>query len=373
MMSTLPGLWNQMSAPLLGGGVLVAALGVGFVVHWVASAILRRALSAAGFSLGPAVMDASRRPSRWIVALLLVNVALPGVDLGPALDGPVRLILHMAMIGSITWLAVSLLVVGERQILRRHRLDVADNLEARRLHTQVGVIRRVIAVFIVIIGAAAAIMVLPGVRQIGASLLASAGLAGLVIGMAARPALANIIAGLQIAMTQPIRIDDVLIVRGEWGRVEEITGTYVVVAIWDQRRLIVPFSQFIEESFENWTRRSAEILGTVFLYADYTVAVPEVRAEVERFVREAPQWDGRVVGLVVTDARAECLELRALVSAADSGAAWELRCALREHLVGFLQQRFPDALPRTRVLLQPAPGDGRSAEAVGYDSQPGGA
>jgi small-conductance mechanosensitive channel len=195
------------------------------------------------------------------------------------------------------------------------------------------------------------LMTFPQIRQLGASLLASAGVAGIVLGLAARPTISNFIAGLQIALTQAIRLDDVVIVQGEWGRIEEITTTYVVVRIWDQRRLIVPFSQFIDQPFQNWTRTGAEILGTVFIYADYTVPVQAVREKLEGIVKGCPNWDGRVVGLQVTDARERTVELRALVSAADSSKAWDLRCEVREQLIRYLQESYPESLSRTRVEL----------------------
>jgi small-conductance mechanosensitive channel len=225
-----------------------------------------------------------------------------------------------------------------------------DNLAARRVHTQVLVLERAAAVLIILFGVGLALMTFPRVRELGTGLLASAGVVGLVIGLAARPLLENMIAGLQLALTQPIRIDDVVIVKGEWGRVEEITTTYVVVRIWDERRLIVPFAAFIQESFQNWTRRSSQILGTVFLYADYTVPVEAVRSALQQIVREAPLWDGRVCNLQVTNATEQTVELRALVSAADSGEAWELRVYVREKLLAYLQREHPGALPRALVV-----------------------
>jgi small-conductance mechanosensitive channel len=278
---------------------------------------------------------------------------------GAELGAGVGLLRHAAGIGVIaatTWIAVALVDAGARIIARRHDVSRADNLEARRVHTQVQVLERTLIVVIVILGLAAMLMTFPRVREVGQSLLVSAGVAGLAIGLAARPVLENIIAGLQLAFTQPIRVDDVVIVEGEWGRIEEITATYVVVAIWDERRLIVPFSRFISQPFQNWTRRSADILGTVFLHADYTVPVDAVRAELERLCADHPLWDGRVCVLQVTNASERTVELRALVSAKDSGQAWDLRVDLREQLIAFLQREHPDALPRMRFTgSEPAP------------------
>jgi len=211
------------------------------------------------------------------------------------------------------------------------------------------VLRRVLVVVILIVGLSVMLMTFPTVRQFGATLFASAGLAGLVVGMAARPALANLLAGLQIAMTEPIRIDDVVIVDGEWGRIEEITTTYVVVCIWDLRRLIVPLSYFIEHPFQNWTRQTADLLGTVSIYADYTVPVEEVREELHRILDGSEQWDRKVWGLQVTDATERTMTLRALMSAPDSSKAWDLRCLVRERLIAFLQAKHPQSLPRARA------------------------
>src|SRR5258706_10199305 len=204
-------------------------------------------------------------------------------------------------------------------------------------------------VVIVIIGVGGALMTFPNVRQIGASLLASAGVAGLVAGIAARPVLGNLIAGLQIALSQPIRLDDVVVIQGEWGRIEEITGTYVSVRLWDQRRLIVPLQWFIENPFSNWTRSSSQIIGTVFLYVDYRMPLEPLRAELGRIVEQAPEWDRRVQVLQVTDAGERAMQLRVLVSSQDSGLNWDLRCRVREGLVDFIQTHYPQYFPRARA------------------------
>ena len=193
------------------------------------------------------------------------------------------------------------------------------------------------------------LMSFEAVRKIGTGLLTSAGIAGIIVGFAAQKSLANLLAGFQIAFTQPIRIDDVVVVEGEFGNIEEITLTYVVVRIWDQRRLVLPINYFIEKPFQNWTRSSSEVLGTVFIYVDYTLPIEPVRAELERLATESPLWDKRVCKLHVTDAKEKTLELRALVSARDSGTAFDLRCDIREKLVDFIQKNYPDSLPKTRA------------------------
>ncbi|MBN3803991.1 mechanosensitive ion channel [Paraburkholderia sp. Ac-20336] len=273
---------------------------------------------------------------------------------------PVRDVTSIALIAALTWLSVrSAAAIGEA-IIRAHPLDTADNLQARRIHTQARVLARSVMIVIVIVGMGGALMTLPGVRQIGASLLASAGVAGLVAGIAARPVLGNLIAGLQIALSQPIRLDDVVVIQGEWGRIEEITGTYVAVRLWDQRRLIVPLQWFIENPFANWTRSSSQIIGTVFLFVDYRMPLAPLREELARIVEHAPEWDRRVQVLQVTEGTERAMQLRALVSASDSGLAWDLRCRVREGLLDFIQRHYPEYLPRARaeVSAEPESGDG---------------
>ncbi len=228
-------------------------------------------------------------------------------------------------------------------------MDVRDNLYARRVQTQTRVLTRTLASLIALLGFAAALMTFPAVRQVGASLLASAGLAGLVVGFAAKPVLGNMLAGLQIVLTQPIRLDDVVIVEGEWGRIEEITGAYVVVKIWDEHRLIVPLQRFIEHPFENWTRTGAQLIGSVFWWLDYRMPVEPLRAELERVCKAAPEWDGRFCVLQVTDATDRTMQIRALVTAAGSSEAFDLRCRVRETIIDFVQREYPQYLPRART------------------------
>jgi len=256
------------------------------------------------------------------------------------------------LIAAFTWLAMRAVRAGGEAVIRLHPANVGDNLQARRVQTQSRVLTRTLMFFVLLIGAAAALMTFPGMRQIGASLLASAGVAGLVAGIAARPVLANLIAGLQIALTQPIRLDDVVIMEGEWGRIEEITATYVVVKIWDERRLIVPLQHVIEHPFQNWTRTGSQLLGTVFLWLDYRVPIAPLRAELKRICEAAPEWDGRVALIQVTDTSERGIQLRALVSTPDASTGWDLRCRVREALLDFLQREYPEALPRLRAEVE---------------------
>jgi small-conductance mechanosensitive channel len=299
--------------------------------------------------LAHAFLNYEWRPMYVGLVAFTMQIAVPmAVPPGSSRD----LLLHgtgLVLIASVGWFVLRLFNVAEKALLERFPINVRDNLRARSIYTQFTTLRTVAAALVGLFTVAAMLMTFDYVRQLGVGLLASAGLAGIIIGMAAQPLVANILASIQVAFTEPIRVDDVVIVEGEWGRIEEITLTYVVVRIWDMRRLVVPISHFVQRPFQNWTRVSADLMGTVFIYTDYTVPVEAVRAEVHRIVEASPLWDKKVVGLQVTDSKERTLELRALISAADSGAAWDLRCHLREQLIGFLQREYPHALPRVRL------------------------
>ncbi|QSI32150.1 mechanosensitive ion channel [Variovorax sp. RKNM96] len=286
-----------------------------------------------------------------LVALLLIFQAAPD-DL--RFIASVRHLNGLLLIAATTWLIVRAISGFADGVLAQHPSDVADNLQARRVLTQTRVLARTAMSVVIVAGGAMMLMTFPGARQVGASLLASAGVIGIVAGLAAKPVFSNLIAGLQIALAQPIRIDDVLVVEGEWGRVEEITGTFVVVRIWDDRRLILPLTYFIEKPFQNWTRHSAQLLGSVFIYVDYGMPLAPLRAEAERIVKAAPEWDGRFFNLRVTDATERTMQVRVLCTAATSGLAFDLRCSVREGLIDFMQREYPQHLPKMRVEADPA-------------------
>ncbi len=292
-----------------------------------------------------------RRPLQWLLPILAVSAVLPGLPASNQARILPAHVLGFALIGVLGWLMVAALYVAEDLLNHRFRIETQDNLRARRVQTQLHLVRQILGVIIGLITLGIALMTVPAVRQIGDGLFASAGLVGLIAGMAARPTLASLIAGIQIAFTEPMRIEDVVIVEGEWGWIEEIHTTYVVVRIWDLRRLIVPLSYFIEKPFQNWTRNTANLLGHLYIYADYTLPVEELRQQVHAILKTTPLWDGKVWNLQVTDAREQTMQLRVLVSAADSGKAWDLRCYVREQLIAYLQKNYPQALPRTRVEL----------------------
>ena len=250
------------------------------------------------------------------------------------------------------WTAILLTNHFTNRALRRHRLDTEDNLIARKFYTQVQVLRRTAVILLGIVTTGAVLLTFESVQEYGISLFASAGAAGLILGLAARPVLSNLIAGVQIAITQPIRLDDVVIVEGEWGWIEEIFATYVVVRIWDWRRMVVPLNYFIEKPFQNWTRESASILGAVFWQLDYTAPVGAIRDKVEELVKQSPYWDGKAWVLQVVDSDKDTITLRALMSSRTSPQNWDMRCEVREKLIVWLQAEYPEALPRLRGELK---------------------
>lgn len=283
-----------------------------------------------------------------LVALTLASLVSPLSATGKALAGQAFVILIIVLAG----LAIhSVFHIWMIVYLRRFKLDAEDNLLARKHVTQMRILRRILDIVIIVVVISAVLMTFDGVRQYGISLLASAGAAGIVAALALQPLLKNLFAGIQLAITQPIRIDDALLVEGEWGNVEEITATYVVVRIWDLRRLILPLSYFIEQPFQNWTRDQARLIGAVILYLDFGAPVDLIRAKVNELVEASDLWDRRVVVVQVTDATERTMVVRILASAKNSPAAWDLRCYLREEVIAFLRKEHPEALPRTRAIL----------------------
>ncbi len=320
---------------------------------WVAGRIvdrvLRKRLAEPGTSSSLAiVVQRCSAPASLLIPVAVLYAVLPWQALTVD-DTLPRFVMKAAIILLSTWLAARGLVAVEDIVTPRLGVDRADNLRARTLQTQLRVLRRIAIVVVLAFGIIALLMSIDGFRDFGTGLLASAGVASLVIGLAAQRMLSNLLAGFQVGFTQPIRLDDVVVVEGEWGRIEEITLTYVVVAIWDQRRLVLPISYFLETPFQNWTRRTSELLAPVFLRTDFDVDLDGMRAELQRLAEASPHFDGRVCVLQVTDSGERSLEVRALVSARDSGSAWDLRCAIREGLVEYLRRAQPGALPKIRT------------------------
>lgn len=270
----------------------------------------------------------------------------------------------------LTWLAIAAVGAFQRRVLRKYPVDIEDNLAARRVQTQARVLGRLAQFAIGLVGVSLALMTFPAVRQLGTTLLASAGIIGLVAGIAAKPVFGNLIAGLQIALSQPIRLDDVVIVEGEWGRVEEIGSAYVIVRIWDERRLVVPLQWFIEHPFQNWTRTTAQLLGDATLWLDYRTPMAAVREQLQTLCEADPRWDGRVCVAQVTDADQHAIQVRLLVSARNSGDLFDLRCAVRECMLAFLEREHPAALPRLRADLARDPVAHEGARGEGPAAAP---
>jgi small-conductance mechanosensitive channel len=289
------------------------------------------------------------RSLRIVAPVLGIIFALPILNL-PAqystIVGRGSSILLIAALGLILCQIVNL---GEKYLLTKYDVNVADNLQARKLYTQVHVLSKTLYFIISLFAVASMMMLFEEVRRLGTSLLASAGVVGVILGFAAQKTIANLFAGFQLAMTQPIRLDDVVIVEGEWGRIEEISLTYVIIHIWDDRRLVVPLSYFIEKPFQNWTRATSQLLGSVYIFADYTLPLDQAREALKKIIENHPLWDKRFWNLQVTDANEKAMQLRILATSADSSKSWDLRCDIREKFIAYIQQNHPQSLPRIRA------------------------
>ena len=338
-------------------GVVVGVLGAGLAAILVVEIIHRLVLRLGRrWKLADALARQAHRPAQVLATLYAMQLALRlMVSSFPGWESVLHVIL-IALIAVGAWLLATVLLALEETALERYRTDVPDNLRRRRLHTQVVMIRRLTVAAVVVLAVGVALMTFPEVRTLGASLLASAGLFGVIAGLAAQTTLGNVFAGVQLTFSDAVRLDDVVVVEGEWGKVEEITLSHVVVRIWDDRRLILPSSYFTTKPFQNWTRSSAAVLGTVELEVDWSVPVPEVRDALRELVGGSDLWDGRVCVLQVTEAVGGSVTLRALVSATDAPTLWDLRCLVREELVGWVRERWPAALPRLRTEISGADG-----------------
>jgi small-conductance mechanosensitive channel len=332
---------------VLGAALLIVAILIALALHGTVRRLIARMLRDRP-SYALSLFASGQGLTRFALIILAATLVLPIVPLTPEARIIIARLLLLATIALIGWIALVAVNVGAQLYLRRFHIEAADNLLARKHVTQVRILKRAADTLVILLTVGFALMTFEPVRQYGVSLFASAGVAGLVVGLAARPLLSSLIAGVQIAVTQPIRIDDAVVVEGEMGTIEDITSTYVVIKLWDLRRLIVPLSYFIEKPFQNWTHRGSALVGAVTVQVDYTVPVERVREKVLEIVKASPFWDGQLVNLQMTDATDRGVQLRALVSARNSGANWDLRCELREKLIAFLQAEYPLALPRGR-------------------------
>jgi len=302
------------------------------------------------FSFARDLLERIKSPLHFLIPLIGLQILWRSAPEGLAFAGIISHLITLAIIATVIWFGLRIVDAGRQVIFKRHPIEVSDNRNARRIQTQTQVLVHTLSFFVILFGFAAMLMTFPGAKQIGASLLASAGLAGLAVGFAAKPVLGNLISGLQIALTQPLSLDDVVIVENEWGRIEEITSTYVVIKIWDERRLIVPLQYFIEHPFQNWTRSSTQLLGALFLWVDYAMPLEPLRKELETLCKQVPElWDGRVSNIQVTDTSDKAMQLRILVSSSNASTNWDLRCFLREKLVQFIAAHYPDSLPQLRT------------------------
>lgn len=296
-------------------------------------------------------------PIGFFIILLLLNVAMNYMFLAPLAKIQLTKVLEISLTINFSVILIGIIKVLQDFVYHKYDLNKEDNLKERKIRTQLQFIRKFVVVLIVLVTTAIVLLSFESMRKIGTGLLTGVGIGGIIIGFAAQKSLGNLLAGFQIAFTQPIRIDDVLIVEGEWGRVEEITLTYVVVSIWDQRRLILPITYFIEKPFQNWTRVSADLLGTVFLYFDYNLPIPPLRNELTRLLNNNPLWDKRVNVVQVTDNKELNMEIRFLMSAKNSSQAFDLRCYVRENMIAFIRENYPESLPKTRLEFRQPMGE----------------
>jgi small-conductance mechanosensitive channel len=347
--------FNKLPAYLWDGILVALAIIIGLIVKFMLSLLLRRKprSNKPAFSFSRSLLNRLSKPFSYFLPLLVFNFLLPlmrlRADIAQFLNKTTEILLAISFANVL----IALVKVFEDYVYHTFDIDKADNLKERKIRTQLQFIRRLAISLIIILTICAILLSFNNLRKLGTGLLTGVGVGGIIIGFAAQKSLGNFLAGFQIAITQPLRIDDVLVVEGEWGRVEEITLSYVVLKIWDQRRLILPINYFVEKPFQNWTRNTSDILGTVFLYLDYTIPLQPLRTEFTRLLENNPLWDKRVNVLQVTNASERTIEVRALMSASSSGNAFDLRCDIREGLINFVQEKYPQCLPITRIGGEP--------------------
>src|SRR5579871_517082 len=327
--------------------ILIVAFAAAWLLHAAIFAALRR-LSRGNRRYFRTITEAIKNPARFAALLIAFAIALPTAPLSSETQDILARFLGLATICWVGWIVLTGVHIAANLYLLNFGLDVGDNLLARKHITQVRVMRRALDTVVVLLTLGFALMTFDAVRQYGVSLFASAGAAGVIFGLAARPLFSNLLAGVQLAVSQPIRIDDAVVVENEWGNVEDITFNYVVLRLWDLRRMVVPLSYFIEKPFQNWTRIVGDLIGSVLLYLDHTAPVDAIREKLREIVAQSKLWDGKVVNLQVTDCKETTIELRALISANNASAAWDLRCEVREKLIDFVRREHPYALPRRR-------------------------
>jgi small-conductance mechanosensitive channel len=335
--------------------ILLATIGVALVLQRTLFGFLQRLLRDNDDGIVAALLRRGQAPAGFAIPLIAALIALPYLTFPERVDTALVRLTEVASTIAVAWGIIASIGLYTDLVKRRYSLADEDNLHARQVETRINILARSAVIVVVLVSVALAAMTFPSIRAIGTTLLASAGVAGIVIGIAARPLFENLIAGVQLALSQPIRIDDVVVVEGEYGHIEQIASTFVVVRIWDQRRMVLPLTYFIEKPFQNWTRTGSALLGTVFLYVDYAVSVDAVREQLPKVLENDKKWDGAVQGVQVTDVKESTVELRLLMSARNSADLFDLRCNVREAMIAFLNASHPTALPRNRQMAMVPP------------------
>lgn len=340
---------------ILPEAILLATIVVALVIQRLLFGFLERRFRRDDEGIAAAVVRRASGPAAFAFPFLAALIAIPELTFPPDVRDVLVKVTAVASVIAVAWAIIAAIGLYVDLIKHRYRTDVEDNLHAREVETRIDILARTAVILTVLVAFALGAMVFPSVRALGTTLLASAGVAGIILGLAARPLFVNLIAGVQLALSQPIRIDDVVVVEGQYGHIEQIASTFVVVRIWDQRRMVLPLTYFIEKPFENWTRTGAALLGTVFLYVDYAVDVGALRAQLPKILEADKKWDGAVQNIQVTDAKESTVELRVLVSARNSSDLFDLRCNVREAMIAYLIAHQPAALPISRqVAVKPA-------------------
>jgi small-conductance mechanosensitive channel len=348
---------QQFELPVWAWNLIIigASLLLGILINLVFSWLLRRNVSknqdVAEYSFFQSLITRLSQPLNVFLPLFLFNILLPAMRMPTVFMHKLSKAVEVGLIISFAWILIRGVQVAQDYVYHKYDLKKPDNLKERKIRTQLQFIRRLIVGLIFIVTIAAILLSFKSLRKVGTGLLTGVGLSGIIIGFAAQRSISNLLAGFQIAFTQPIRIDDAVVAEGEWGIVEEITLTYVVLKLWDERRLVLPINYFIERPFQNWTRTSTELLGTVVLSTDFTLPIDPIRNELTRLLQENKLWDGRVNALHVTDSTENTIQIRALMSARNSGEIFELRCYVRENLIKFINEKFDQSLPRNRTLI----------------------
>jgi len=344
---------------IIGGSLYLLAAGI----YWAVYKLSYRLIKPEENEISVKVRKRLKWPGLILLMLFVTSINLYVIELYDWLLPVIKQSLTILYILTVAWILVIGIRLLKHFVLDRYDINTRDNLKARKIYTQFKIIERILIVLVVLLALAFSLMTFDGIKRIGVSIFASAGVAGLILGLAAQKVIGGVLAGFQIALTQPIRLGDAVIVENEWGWIEEINLTYVVIKIWDWRRIVVPTTYFIEKPFQNWTRNSANIMGTVFIHTDYSVPFQALRDAFEKTLEQSILWDRKVKVMQVTDALERSVEIRLLMSAVDSPTAWDLRVEIREKMLIFLQENYPHSLPHTRLLINEPTNENRG-EAI---------